>query len=75
MPTLQNLKDHYVSKHPASPLPDGLEEGLKAAAAKKAADEQKKAGKAPPGPRPRAAKTPRRTGRGAAAAGDADSPW
>mmetsp|Transcript_18017 Transcript_18017/g.55423 ORF Transcript_18017/g.55423 Transcript_18017/m.55423 type:complete len:133 (-) Transcript_18017:8-406(-) len=49
MPTLQNLKDHYVSKHPASPLPDGLEEGLKAAAAKKAADEQKKAGKAPPG--------------------------
>ena len=49
MPTLQNLKDHHLSKHASSPLPDGLEEGLRAAAAKKEADEKKKATKGPPG--------------------------
>jgi len=45
MPTLQNLKDHHLSKHSATPLPAGIEEGLKAQAAKKADDEKKKATK------------------------------
>mmetsp|Transcript_23053 Transcript_23053/g.69110 ORF Transcript_23053/g.69110 Transcript_23053/m.69110 type:complete len:123 (+) Transcript_23053:304-672(+) len=48
MPTLQNLKDHYVGKHPNDPLPDGLEDGIKAAAAKKAENEKKKATKERP---------------------------
>ena len=45
---MQNLKDHFVSKHPKDPLPDGLEEGIRAAVAKKAANEKGKAAKAPP---------------------------
>lgn len=49
MPTLQNLKDHHLSKHATSPLPAGIEDGLKAQAAKKAEDEKKKATKAKPG--------------------------
>ena len=48
MPTLQNLKDHFISKHPSSPLPDGLEEGLRAQAAKRAQDQKLKDKKAPP---------------------------
>ena len=52
MPTLQNLKDHYVGKHPKECLPAGLEDGIKAAEAKKKANEEKKKGKAPPGDGP-----------------------
>ena len=48
MPTLQNLKDHFISKHPSSPLPDGLEDGLRAQAAKRAQDQKLKDKKAPP---------------------------
>ena len=48
MPTLQNLKDHFVSKHPTAPLPDGLEEGLRAQAEKRAQDQKLKDKKAPP---------------------------
>ena len=48
MPTLQNLKDHFASKHPSAPLPDGLEEGLRAQAEKRAQDQKLKDKKAPP---------------------------
>lgn len=47
MPTLQNLKDHHLSKHASAPMPAGIEEGLKAQAAKKAEDAKKKATKLP----------------------------
>jgi len=53
MPTLQNLKDHMESKHSASPLPDGLEEGLRAQAEKRAMDQKLKDKKAPPSAAPK----------------------
>ena len=45
MPTMQNLKDHHLSKHGSVPLPAGIEEGIAAAQAKKDAEAKKKLGK------------------------------
>ena len=62
MPTLQNLKYHMESKHSASPLPDGLEEGLRAQAEKRAMDQKLKDKKAPPSAAPKKKKKKKKGG-------------
>ena len=48
MPTVQNLKDHHLSKHGATPVPAWIAEALVAQAAKKAEDSKKKVAGIPP---------------------------